>query len=574
MKKNKRKTAIIILSILGILDLIALITCIVIQVVITPEKQEKPAEEEVQQEIVKKPKNIVLYKPESENYYCTEPTEDCNIKYDEIKTNTNTAFIIRDISDSNSYLPKYILYYDDGIYFYNTQSKEVNKLNLEYLGEKAYYEFILDNKDNAVAIIYNLKQEGKKTSGYYDLSSNKILYKDKYETISSTWTHEFIEGSNVGKDDIPVGDFIEVKTGNIYFDKSGPCDALHIEEFNGKRFYVITSGCTGAVFDYKVYDTNKKRIGNRTTEYMDISDDGYLYLGEGNVVNKYNTNGELISTVGPYEKIIDVIENYVLHIKDNEVILTDGVEEYKIHDWKDEYYYHKALSGYYNSVEHKELGIYIIIEYNGFNEGPGVEYHFNPTTKEIKKYDLDVIGGYAKPVLYLYPEKTTKVTVNFEKEENLTTTYPKFNDQWEMTVSPNGDMYDKAGKYYYGLYWEEDQNHTVDFKEGFYVTKDNAIEFLEEKLTYIGLNDKERNEFIMYWLPIIEKNEHNLIYFELTEERDSFNKLQISPKPDSMLRIAIHVKKVNGPKKIKEQKLTSFERKGFTAVEWGGISYN
>ena len=38
--------------------------------------------------------------------------------------------------------------------------------------------------------------------------------------------------------------------------------------------------------------------------------------------------------------------------------------------------------------------------------------------------------------------------------------------------------------------------------------------------------------------------------------------------------MAIHVKKVNGPQKIKEQKLTKFERKGFVAVEWGGIAYN
>ena len=78
----------------------------------------------------------------------------------------------------------------------------------------------------------------------------------------------------------------------------------------------------------------------------------------------------------------------------------------------------------------------------------------------------------------------------------------------------------------------------------------------------------------MYWLPILEKNEHNLVYFELTEERNAFNKIEISPKPDSLLRMAIHVKKVNGKQNIKEQKLETFERNGFVAVEWGGILYN
>ena len=38
-----------------------------------------------------------------------------------------------------------------------------------------------------------------------------------------------------------------------------------------------------------------------------------------------------------------------------------------------------------------------------------------------------------------------------------------------------------------------------------------------------------------------------------------------------MLRLAIHVKKVDHPIKIKEEKLSTFKRKGFTVVEWGGV---
>ena len=177
----------------------------------------------------------------------------------------------------------------------------------------------------------------------------------------------------------------------------------------------------------------------------------------------------------------------------------------------------------------------------------------------------------AKPVLYLYPtEDNTKVTVSFANPKLLTTTYPKFNNKWEVIANKNGDLYDNNGKYYYGLYWEEKGAIKVDFSEGFYVTKDNAIDFLEDKLTTIGLNDKERNEFIMYWLPILEKNGKNLVYFELTASREANNKLIIDPKPDSLLRIAIHVKKVDKIIDIKEQNLPTFNRTGFTAVEWGG----
>ena len=132
-------------------------------------------------------------------------------------------------------------------------------------------------------------------------------------------------------------------------------------------------------------------------------------------------------------------------------------------------------------------------------------------------------------------------------------------------------MYDKYNRYYYALYWEEQKNHEITFDEGFYVEGKDAISFLEKKLSYIGLNDKERNEFIMYWLPILEKNGKNLIYFELTEERNSNSPITITPVPDSLLRIAMHVKKVDSKVSIKEQELETFTRTGFTAVEWGGV---
>ena len=53
----------------------------------------------------------------------------------------------------------------------------------------------------------------------------------------------------------------------------------------------------------------------------------------------------------------------------------------------------------------------------------------------------------------------------------------------------------------------------------------------------------------------------------------SYNELIIEPKPDSLLRLTMHIKKVNKKVEVKEQKLPTFERTGFVAVEWGGIQY-
>ena len=184
-----------------------------------------------------------------------------------------------------------------------------------------------------------------------------------------------------------------------------------------------------------------------------------------------------------------------------------------------------------------------------------------------------VCGGLAKPVLYLYPEEKTKVMVTFEHPEYLETTYPKFTSKWIVDADVDGTLTDDKNKNYYALYWDEKKVHTVSFDEGFYVEKEDAIDFLEKKLSYIGLTEREMNEFIMYWLPILEKNGKSLVYFELTEERESYNKLNISPEPDSLLRVAIHIKKVDKKVNIKKQSLKKFKRKGFVAVEWGGMTY-
>lgn len=177
-----------------------------------------------------------------------------------------------------------------------------------------------------------------------------------------------------------------------------------------------------------------------------------------------------------------------------------------------------------------------------------------------------------KPILYLYPKEKEEVSIKLKNADKIITSYPKYINEWNVTAYPNGDLYDKTGKYYYALYWDESSIFTPSFEEGFIVTKENAISFLEEKLSFVGLNNKERNEFIMYWLPKLEKNEKNLVYFELTEEREKHNKLIINPIPDSLLRINMHIKKIDNNENIniKEQKLSKTERIGFTAVEWGG----
>ncbi len=93
--------------------------------------------------------------------------------------------------------------------------------------------------------------------------------------------------------------------------------------------------------------------------------------------------------------------------------------------------------------------------------------------------------------------------------------------------------------------------------------------FLKEKLTYMGLTEQEMNEFIVYWLPLMEHNAYNLISFQ-GEAYTNSAKLNITPTPDSMLRIFMTYVPLDNAVDIEPQQLETFERNGFTVVEWGG----
>ncbi len=177
-----------------------------------------------------------------------------------------------------------------------------------------------------------------------------------------------------------------------------------------------------------------------------------------------------------------------------------------------------------------------------------------------------------KPLIYLYPKEETQVSVKLLNKDKLTVTYPKYEDSWNVIAKPNGDLIDtKTNRSLYGLYWEGLNTVTNGIQEdGFVVEGRNTISFLEEKLKVLGLNEREANEFIIYWLPKLEVNKYNYIRFESIEEINNNMPLEILPKPDTLIRVNMEFKKLNEKINVVEQELITPNRSGFVVVEWGG----
>ena len=188
---------------------------------------------------------------------------------------------------------------------------------------------------------------------------------------------------------------------------------------------------------------------------------------------------------------------------------------------------------------------------------------------------LDDLGA-DKPVIYIYPETETTVQVSVGHPEKLSCVYPEYDaeDGWEVIAKPNGDLVDtKTGRNLYSLYWEGNQKAEYKFNDGFVVAGKDSAKFLEEKLAILGLNEREANEFIIYWLPKLEANKYNLIRFETMEEIEEYMPLNIEPKPDTVIRVMMDFKGLNRPIEIEEQKLEAVVREGYTVVEWGGSEF-
>lgn len=451
-------------------------------------------------------------------------------------------------------LPKYLENYD--IYSFNIEEAYSDLTLLSK--SKGSYVFYYDND-------YNVQMIDFKTG-------NKILEHVNYKSVlpikrdDDSYDVDRVAVNINGKWGIynltTGGCIIYPKYDNVAFNLNmgvtGPSLCANVLDDN--KLVVVYNGAVG-VIDY----TNDREI-------IPIIYNGILKSGDYLWATDSKNRGHILDyngkeyLNGAYNRVYGFVDGRFVLVNDKEDIRLVGVDGQEIYNYGD------VKLGEYNFGLGYNNGAVFQFYKPGGGYSECLEIMYNPSEKKGEVKDSSC-GGVAKPVLYLYPKKKTKIKISFEHPEYLETTYPKFNGTWEVTANSNGDLRDKNDKYYYGLYWDEKKVHNVDFSTGYYVEDKKAIDFLEGKLEYLGFNEREANEFIMYWLPILEKNKRSLVYFELTEERESYNKIKISPRPDSLLRLVIHIKKVEKEIEIPKQNLTRFKRKGFVVVEWGGTTY-
>lgn len=202
----------------------------------------------------------------------------------------------------------------------------------------------------------------------------------------------------------------------------------------------------------------------------------------------------------------------------------------------------------------------------------------------------DMLGRYAvlsntdygpqaecgKPVIYLYPEHDTQVSVHVGAD--VTVSEPAYSrgdsSGWNALAKPNGELF-VAGKLYPYLFWEGTGHGAYpSVTMGVIVPTVEAEVTLRTQLSQLGLRGREVTDFLEFWLPRMPHTPYVRLSWLGTRDMDELAPLTITPKPDTAIRVFLDFAGVEAPHPFAPQTLTSRPRTGFTVVEWGGLLRN
>ena len=339
-----------------------------------------------------------------------------------------------------------------------------------------------------------------------------------------------------------------------------------IEKFDGEPYYIFQKDYSGD-YDIQTLDLldyvatspmGAREVLDKFKKNTVVSYNEYLNFCElWGIEQKYNNANQKYALVADYYSGANSLSVELAEAKEenNDVWL----------------YYHAAKSGYVAGAMGYVITVPVSRTINSAVLVPLYSEEEYSLVKDPVVLDpTDVV--VKKPIIYLYPEEEAEVQVKLGFPEDVTVSYPNYGDGWNVIAQPTGELKDiKTGRSLYALYYEgEIKTSSREMNEGFIVKGAEAAEFLEEKLTILGLNEREAEEFIVYWLPVLQANEYNFIRFEDAVFIDTQMPLAVSPTPESVIRVWMAFKGIEALIDTKEQELKTPSRNGFTVVEWGG----
>lgn len=198
---------------------------------------------------------------------------------------------------------------------------------------------------------------------------------------------------------------------------------------------------------------------------------------------------------------------------------------------------------------------------------------------EVYIRDWEMMMIVDKPVIYLYSDDDIETSIQLKTDLELTFTYPILeNNAWNVNVTEKVIRSDNGRSYPY-LFWEAkteelDYQRKGDALVGELIQTDSIVSYLENRLSKLGLNSTEQTDFITYWGPKMSSYNYVITQFNMDEVVEEMAALEVAPSPDSKRRVFMLFTgfdyKPSIEVELPKTDVKSFNRSGFTLLEWGG----
>lgn len=206
---------------------------------------------------------------------------------------------------------------------------------------------------------------------------------------------------------------------------------------------------------------------------------------------------------------------------------------------------------------------------------PGKKDNLQLKTFEVKTENNTVpwLSPLCKPAIYLYPESTMPVSVKINPVGPIKLTIPPYPVAgWNVIAHPDGLITSNNVVFDYLYYEAEIPDGKIEKPhDGYVIERDQLSNLLENILPKLGLNNKEKNQFVEYWTKVLPNTPYYFVGIVPVSNLDTISPLSIIPKPTTSIRVILYFEALDEFKTVQSPQLSNTNRSGFTMVEWGGI---
>ena len=177
-----------------------------------------------------------------------------------------------------------------------------------------------------------------------------------------------------------------------------------------------------------------------------------------------------------------------------------------------------------------------------------------------------------KPNIYIYPTQSIKLDVylSFPMGGSVVQSIPQYENGWSVSLDTSGLI---DNEYHY-LFYECQVPNLFQKEKGWIIKKENLEAFFRENLTQTGFIEPEIEDFIEYWIPILNYSSEYILYPQYSKDILPLIELTLSKQPKCMLRYFYLIEEnLKGISTLESPTIPDFNRNGFTVAEWGVIIY-